>query len=55
MLDASLKQVCISIPSKYAVPNIVGYLKEKSAISIVQKFKGWQKNFTGKHFRREMI
>jgi putative transposase len=42
--------ICISIPPKYAVSNIVGYLKGKSAISIARKCKGWQKNFTGEHF-----
>ena len=34
----------------YAVSNIVGYLKGKSAISIVSKFKGRQHNFNGEHF-----
>jgi len=42
--------MCISIPPKYAVSNVVGYLKGKSAISIARKFKGRQKNFTGEHF-----
>jgi len=39
-----------SIPPKYSVSNVVGYLKGKSAISIDRKFKGRQKNFTGEHF-----
>jgi len=42
--------MCISIPPKYAVSNVVGYLKGKSAISIARKFKGKQRNFTGEHF-----
>jgi len=42
--------MCLSIPPKYTVSNIVGYLKGKSAISIARKFKGRQKNFTGEHF-----
>lgn len=42
--------MCISIPPKYAVSNIVGYLKGKSAISIARKFKGRQRNFNGEHF-----
>ena len=42
--------MCISIPPKYAVSNVVGYLKGKSAISIARKFKGRQRNFTGEHF-----
>ena len=42
--------MCISIPPKYAVSNVVGYMKGKSAISIARKFKGRQRNFTGEHF-----
>ena len=42
--------MCISIPPKYAVSNVVGYLKGKSAISIARRFKGRQRNFTGEHF-----
>ncbi len=42
--------MCISIPPKYAVSNVVGYLKGKSAIQIARKFGGRQKNFTGEHF-----
>ena len=39
--------MCLSIPSKYAVSKVVGYMKGKSAIQIAQKFGGRQKNFTG--------
>ena len=42
--------MCISIPPKYSVSNIVGYLKGKSAICIARNFKGKQKNFVGEHF-----
>ncbi len=43
--------MCISIqPPKYAVSNVVGHLKGKSAISIARRFKGRQRNFTGEHF-----
>ncbi len=42
--------MCLSIPPNYAVSNVVGYLKGKSAIQIVRKFGGRQKNFTGEHF-----
>ena len=42
--------MCISIPPKYAVSNIVGYLKGKSAISIARKFQSRKRNFTGEHF-----
>jgi putative transposase len=42
--------MCISIPPKYAVLNVVGYLKGKSAIAIARQFKGRQRNFSGEHF-----
>ena len=42
--------MCISIPPKYAVSNVVGYLKGKSAIAIARKFKGRQRNFNGESF-----
>ncbi len=40
----------ISIPPKYAVSNIVGYIKGKSAISIAREFMGLKRNFTGENF-----
>ncbi|VBB44910.1 transposase [uncultured Desulfatiglans sp.] len=40
----------ISIPPKYAVSQIVGYLKGKSAIHVARQYMGRQKNFTGLHF-----
>ncbi len=42
--------MCISIPPKYAVSNVVGYIKGKSAIQIAGKFAGRQRNFTGENF-----
>lgn len=42
--------MCISIPAKYAVSNVVGYLKGKSAIQIARKFGGRRRNFTGEQF-----
>jgi len=43
--------MCLSIPPKYAVSNVVGYTKGKSAIQIARKFGDRQKNFTGEQFR----
>jgi putative transposase len=40
----------ISIPPKYAVAQVVGFLKGKSAIHIARTVGGRQKNFTGEHF-----
>ncbi len=42
--------LCISIPPKYAVSNVVGYLKGKSAIQIARQFGGRRRNFTGENF-----
>ncbi len=41
--------MCLSIPPKYAVSNVVGYLKGKSAIALARSF-GRQRNFTGESF-----
>jgi len=40
----------ISIPPKYAVSQVVGFIKGKSAIHIARNFIGRRKNFTGQHF-----
>jgi len=42
--------VLISIPPKYAVSQVVGFIKGKSAIHIARNFMGRRKNFTGQHF-----
>ena len=42
--------MCISIPPKYSVSNVVGFIKGKSAISIARQFMGKTKNFTGENF-----
>ncbi len=40
----------ISIPPKYGVAQVVGYLKGKSAIHIARSYLGRRQNFTGQHF-----
>ncbi len=40
----------ISIPPKYSVAQIVGFIKGKSAISIARIYLGRRKNFTGQSF-----
>ena len=42
--------VYIAIPPKYAVAQVVGYIKGKSAIHIARTFGGRSRNFTGEHF-----
>ena len=40
----------ISIPPKYSVAQVVGFMKGKSAIQIARTFGGCKQNFTGQHF-----
>ena len=40
----------ISIPPKYAVASVVGYIKGKSAIHLARNFMGRRKNFVGQSF-----
>ena len=40
----------ISIPPKYSVAQVVGYIKGKSAIHIAREFAGCKRNFVGQHF-----
>ena len=40
----------ISIPAKYSVAEVVGYIKGKSAIAVARQFSGKKKNFNGEQF-----
>ena len=40
----------ISIPPKYAVSQVVGYIKGKTAIHIARTYAGHRANFTGQNF-----
>ena len=40
----------LSIPPKYAVAQVLGYIKGKSAIHIARSYLGRRQNFTGQHF-----
>ena len=40
----------ISIPPKYAVAQVVGFIKGKSAIHIARTYGGHKHNFTGQNF-----
>ncbi|MCP4976513.1 MAG: IS200/IS605 family transposase, partial [Maribacter sp.] len=42
--------VCLSIPPKFSVSTIVGYLKGKSAMILFEKYSRLKKNFRGHHF-----
>ena len=39
--------ILISIPPKYSVAEVVGYIKGKSAIAVARQFGGRQRNFNG--------
>ena len=40
----------LSVPPKYSIAMVIGYLKGKSAIQIHRQLQGVKKGFTGKHF-----
>ena len=42
--------VCLSIPPKYSVSTIVGYLKGKSTMIVFEKYSRLKKNFKGHSF-----
>ena len=42
--------ILISIPPKYAVSQVVGYIKGKSAIHIARTYAGRHRNFIGQSF-----
>ena len=49
-LMADHVHILISIPPKYAVAQVVGFMKGKSAIHIARTYGGRKKNFVGEHF-----
>ena len=42
--------MCLSSPPKYAVSNVVGYIKGKSAIHLARVYGERKRNFVGQHF-----
>ncbi len=40
----------ISIPPKYAVSQVIGFIKGKSAIHIARVYAGRKRNYVGQHF-----
>jgi len=49
-LMADHVHMMISIPPKWAVSQVVGYIKGKSAIHIARHFGERKRNFVGRHF-----
>jgi len=54
VLEGHLKgdhvHMLVSIPPKYAVSQVVGYMKGKSAIHIARAYAGCRRNFMGQNF-----
>ena len=42
--------IMVSIPPKYSVAQVIGYMKGKSAIHIAREFVGRSRSFVGQHF-----
>ena len=40
----------ITIPPKYSVSEVIGYIKGKSAIAVARQFGGRKRNFNGERF-----
>lgn len=40
----------ISIPPRYAVSQVIGYIKGKSAIHVARRYTERKRNFVGQHF-----
>jgi putative transposase len=49
-LMADHVHMLVSIPPKFSVAQVVGYLKGKSAIHIARTYMGKRQNFVGQHF-----
>jgi putative transposase len=49
-LMADYVHMLLSIPPKYSVSGVVGFIKDKSAIAIARRFMDRAKNFVGQHF-----
>ena|SRR3990167_5621110 len=43
----------ISIPPKYSISEVIGYLKGKSAIAVARKFSGKERNFNSENSGQE--
>ena len=54
VLEGHLKpdhvHMLVSVPPKYSVAQVVGFIKGKSAIHVARTYTGRRKNFTGQHF-----
>jgi putative transposase len=42
--------MCLAIPPKYSVSEVVGFINGKSAIAIAREVQGCARNFVGQNF-----
>ena len=49
-LMADHVHMLLSVPPKYSVSNVMGFIKGKSAIHIARVYAGRRRNFVGQHF-----
>ena len=42
--------MCIAIPPKHSVSEVIGFIKGKSAIAVARDMQGRVRNFTGQSF-----
>jgi hypothetical protein len=49
-LQADYVHMLVSIPPKYSVAQVVGFIKGKSAIHIARTYMGRRRNYHGMHF-----
>ena len=49
-LMADHVHMLVSVPPKYSVSQVLGYIKGKSAIHIARTYEGKKRNFVGMHF-----
>ena len=49
-LMADHVHMLLSVPPKYSVSSVIGFIKGKSAIHIARVYAGRRRNFVGQHF-----
>lgn len=42
--------MCVSMPPKYLVASVTGFIKGKSASAIARQFQGTERHYPGAHF-----
>ena len=50
-LMADHVHMLLSVPPKYSVSSVMGFIKGKSAIHLARVYAGRRRNFVGQHFK----